>query len=52
MLHYEKIATNLIILYCKKGMIKLKFSNINVFEDITDDELLTKVCKKNKINQS
>lgn len=52
MLHYEKIATNLIILYCKKGMIKLKFSNINVFEDITDDELLTKVCKKNKINKS
>ena len=33
-------------------MIKLKISNINVFEDITDDELLTKVCKKNKINKS
>ncbi len=30
----------------------MKFSNINVFEDITDDELLTKVCKKNKINKS
>ena len=30
----------------------MKISNINVFEDITDDELLTKVCKKNKINKS
>ena len=28
------------------------FSNINIFEDIADDELLTKVCKKNKLNKS
>lgn len=32
--------------------MNLVFSNINIFEDITDDELLTKVCKKNKLNKS
>ena len=33
-----------------KRKFNMRISNIKVFEDITEEELLNRVCKKNKID--